>query len=117
MSLIPDKMKKQMKYLFLSLCFVLFVSTSNAQQDVSVSKKDFKSEKPGFSQAWGFLKDGDSYYSRQGVWYESALQEYLQAYSYDSRNAELNYKMGVCCLYSDSKEDALDYFLKALGNR
>ena len=107
-------MKNWMNHIFLSLCLFLSVSTSKAQQDVSVNRMDFKSEKPGFSQAWNFIKDGDSFFSKKGIWYQSALQEYLQAYAYDSRNAELNYKIGVCCLYSDYKEDAIDYFLKAI---
>ena len=107
-------MENQYKSLSLLLFLFLVISSSNAQQDVSVNKKDFKSDKPGFSQAWKFIKDGDSFYSEQGVWYASALQEYIQAYAYNSSNAELNYKMGVCCLYSDRKEDAIDYFLKAI---
>jgi outer membrane protein OmpA-like peptidoglycan-associated protein/tetratricopeptide (TPR) repeat protein len=111
--IIYEKMKNWLNTLTMFVFLFLFIVSSQAQQEVSVSRKDFKSDKQGFSQAWKFIKDGDSFYSEQGVWYKSALQDYLQAYSYNSRNAELNYKMGVCCLYSDKKEEAIDFFLKA----
>jgi outer membrane protein OmpA-like peptidoglycan-associated protein/tetratricopeptide (TPR) repeat protein len=94
--------------------FVLHASSLSAQMDVSISRKDFKTDKPGFDVAWKHVKDGDSYYNERGVWYAKALNEYTQAYAYNSTNAELNYKMGVSCLFSDKKDEAAEFFNKAI---
>jgi len=104
-----------MKYLHLSL-FLLILSTSslNAQMDVSVSKKEFNTNKPGSDEAWKHIKKGDSYYKKGGIWFADAFTEYKHAYVYNSNNAELNYKIGVSCLFSDNKDEASEYLLKAL---
>jgi tetratricopeptide (TPR) repeat protein len=86
----------------------------NAQTDVSIRKKDFKNNKPGFGDAWKHIADGDAYFGQKGVWYNDAYNEYLQALVYNSSNAELNYKTGVSALFSDKKEEAAGFFLKAL---
>jgi outer membrane protein OmpA-like peptidoglycan-associated protein len=82
--------------------------------DVSVRRRDFKTEKPGFEEAWKHIKKGDSYFKDRGVWYADALNEYTQAYTYNNMNAELNYKIGASCLFSDKKDEASDFFIKTL---
>jgi tetratricopeptide (TPR) repeat protein len=89
----------------------------SGQSDVTVSKREFKIDKPGFDAAWQHVKDGDSFYSKGGVWYSNAMIEYRAAYLYNSKNAELNYKLGVSCLYSDNKEISYEYLLKALAQK
>lgn len=104
-----------MKCLYNSLIiFFIYASSLPAQMKVTIDKKDFKTDKPGFDEVWKHIRKGDSYYNKRGVWYSNALDEYLMAYAYNSGNAELNYKTGVACLFSDKKEEASDYFLKAL---
>ena len=105
-----------MKYSFYTLAFILILSTSilNAQYDISVRKKDFKKDKQGFREAWKHVNAGDDYYSEKGVWYGSAYDEYLKAIAYNGSNPELNYKTGVAALFSDNKEEAADFFLKAI---
>jgi len=95
--------------------FLLSPLVVDAQTDVSVRKRDFKSEKEGFKEAWDFIAAGDSYYQKGGIWYASAFAEYLKAIQYNSSNPELNYKAGVSALYSDNKEKSADFFLKALS--
>jgi len=85
-----------------------------AQEDVTVRKKDFKAEKAGFKDAWGHLTTGDEYFMLKGALYGNAFDEYLKAVAYNSDNAELNYKTGVAALFSDNREDAAGFFLKAL---
>jgi outer membrane protein OmpA-like peptidoglycan-associated protein/tetratricopeptide (TPR) repeat protein len=87
--------------------------TLQAQMDVSIARREFKTEKPGFKDAWRHIKDGDSFFSKQGVWYSDALNEYTIACTYNNSNAELNYKTGVSCLFSDKKDEASDFFIKA----
>jgi len=97
--------------------FILFLLKSflvDGQTDVSIKRKDFKGDKQGFKEAWGHVKDGDSYFRIGGVWYELAYDEYIKALVYNNSNAQLNYKTGVSALYSDMKEEAAGFLLKAL---
>ena len=105
-----------MKYfLNLSVIFLfLFPLLMHAQEDISIKKKEFKSGKNGFSEAWKHVENGDAYYSDGAVFYRNALDEYLMAFIYNSTNAELNYKTGVSALLSDRKEEAAGFLLKAL---
>jgi outer membrane protein OmpA-like peptidoglycan-associated protein/tetratricopeptide (TPR) repeat protein len=96
---------------------LLISSTIQAQIDVSIRKNEFKNGKDGLKEAWKHIEDGDTYYSRKGVWYNNAYAEYLKAYAYNNKNAELNYKTGASALFSDSKQDAAGFLLKALEQK
>jgi outer membrane protein OmpA-like peptidoglycan-associated protein/tetratricopeptide (TPR) repeat protein len=104
-----------MRYYHYSLVIILLMYSSvlDAQTDVSIRRKDFKVAKEGFKEAWKHVGDGDSYYSKKGIWYGSAFDEYLKAIVYNNSNPELNYKTGVSALYSDKKEEAAGFLLKA----
>jgi hypothetical protein len=111
-------MKKQekMKRPYLVLIVLLFQSCLLlAQQDVVVSRKEFKTAQPGFDMAWKHIKDGNSFFSKRGIWYSRALEEYKVAYVYNKLNPELNYLIGVSALYSDSKEQAAEYLTSAFS--
>jgi outer membrane protein OmpA-like peptidoglycan-associated protein/tetratricopeptide (TPR) repeat protein len=105
-----------MRYSFISLIALFLLSSLvlRAQTDVSVHRKEFKNSKSGFEEAWKHVTDGDAYYSEKGVWYNDAFIEYLEALVYNSTNPELNYKTGVAALFSDKKEEAAGFFLKAI---
>jgi outer membrane protein OmpA-like peptidoglycan-associated protein/tetratricopeptide (TPR) repeat protein len=98
----------------LVVAFLLYSSVLEGQTDVSIKRRDFKVGKSGFDEAWKHVTDGNSYYIEQGVWYNSAFDEYIKALVYNNSNAELNYKTGVSALYSDKKEEAAGFFLKAI---
>ena len=49
-----------------------------------------------------------------GIWYGYAFDEYLKAIVYNNSNPELNYKTGVSALFSDKKEEAAGFLLKAI---
>ena len=105
-----------MRYFLYSVIAVLLLSSLaiDAQTDVSIRRRDFNINKPGFIEAWKHVVDGDAYYGEKGIWYNDAYNEYLQALVYNNSNAELNYKTGVSSLFSDKKEEAADFFLKAI---
>jgi tetratricopeptide (TPR) repeat protein len=85
-----------------------------AQTDPQIRKKQFENEKPGLKEAWGHVEAGNAYYSKKGVWYRKAYEEYLLAITYNHSNPQLNYKTGAACLFSDNKEEASGFLLKAL---
>jgi outer membrane protein OmpA-like peptidoglycan-associated protein len=103
-----------MKYIqLISIIFFLVTTTVYPQMSISVKRNEFKTEKPGFKESWKHIKHGNSYYKDGGVWYSDAFSEYQQAYAYNSDNAALNYKMGASCIFSDKKEEASGFLIKA----
>jgi outer membrane protein OmpA-like peptidoglycan-associated protein len=105
-----------MRYSLISLIAVFLLNSLvlDAQTDVSVRRKDFKINKSGFEEAWKHVLNGNAYFGEKGIWYNDAFNEYLQALVYNSANPELNYKTGVAALFSDKKEEAAGFFLKAI---
>lgn len=101
--------------IFFSVFFLLFFNIISAQQDVKIIKSEFKtSNNDGKTEALRNIKYGDYFYDQhtQGS-YNKALKFYLLASQYNSNNAELNYKIGVCYIESVSGLKALNYFKKA----
>ena len=93
--------------------FVLFTSATEAQTNVDIRRKEFKTEKAGFKEAWEHVEKGDEFFISKGIFYGYALDEYLRALDFNDSNPELNYKAGVSALLSDKKDAAADLFLKA----
>jgi outer membrane protein OmpA-like peptidoglycan-associated protein/tetratricopeptide (TPR) repeat protein len=105
-----------MRYYLQSLIVLFLLSSSaiEAQTDVTVRRKDFKVDKSGFDEAWKHVLAGDDYFDQKGIWYSNAFDEYIKAVVYNNSNPELNYKTGVSALFSDKKEEAAGFLLKAL---
>jgi outer membrane protein OmpA-like peptidoglycan-associated protein len=106
--------------LYLNLFFVMFLfcfTLSEAQTVVAVRRSEFKTGKSGFKDAWKHVTVGDKYFTAKGIWYSAAYDEYLKAIIYNNSNAELNYKTGISALFSDKKEEAAGFFLKALEKK
>jgi len=47
------------------------------------------------------IRMGNKSYRFGKATYREARESYLKAYRYNDKNAELNYKIGICYLYSD----------------
>ncbi len=85
-----------------------------SQEDVRISKATFKTGiETGFKEAWESVKNGDKNYRGGKGTYDLARDHYLYALQYNPENAALNYKLGVCYLYTDNKYEAISYLLKA----
>lgn len=105
-----------MRFKALSIIILaVFCSTLlSAQEVVIINKKEFKiKQKEGFKEAWKSIEEGDEYYDAGIGTFALARDHYLFADQYNPDNPELNYKIGICYLYSDDKFKALDYLLKA----
>lgn len=103
---------KALSIIIILLCCVPFV---DAQEEVTIKKKHFKlsHKKEGFKQAWKSIQEGDEFYDAGFGTFAVARDHYLFANQYNSNNAELNYKIGICYLYSDDKQEAISYLQKA----
>ena len=100
----------------LSIIVLLFfcIPFLMAQEEVTIVKKEFKiKQKEGFKEAWKSIESGDEYFEAGLGTYALARDHYLFADQYNPDNPELNYKIGVCYLYSDDKQLAIEYLLKA----
>lgn len=102
--------------LYVIVMLILVMPNSNlfGQQQVEINKKEFKHSKNGYKEALNSIKKADSYY-QIGIpgAYRIALKDYLEAYTYNQNNAELNYKIGACYLHSTEKSRALSFLQKA----
>ena len=102
------------KYLQIALAAVLFLPLSlEGQLNVAILKKDFRTDMSGFEAAWKNISDGDNFYAGKGIWYGYAFEEYRKAMAYNNSNPQLNYKTGASALFSDKKDEAAFYLIKA----
>jgi tetratricopeptide (TPR) repeat protein len=119
-----------MKILRLLLILISYIFISNhvlfSQEKVRIQRSEFRVKEDGFKEAWKAIRKGNRKY-RSGVstyrfvnkpnfgteTFRFARDFYLDAYKYNEKNAELNYKIGVCYLYSDDKLMAIKYLKKA----
>jgi len=85
-----------------------------AQHFVKVSKSEFKTENEAeFEEAWKSIRQGDKLFKEGKGTYRDAREYYLFANNYNDQNAELNYKIGVCYLFSDDKFESIKYLRNA----
>jgi outer membrane protein OmpA-like peptidoglycan-associated protein len=103
-----------MRFYLICLITITLLSSVQAQTNISISRNNFDNKKPGFKEAWSHVKNGDAFFNKKGIWYNDAFNEYLIASVYNSSCAELNYKTGIAALFSDNKEEAAGFFLKAI---
>ena len=103
-----------LKWLNTVIISLFLVSLLWSQEDVNISRKHFKTGIDiGFDEAWKSIKEGDKQYKAGKGTYDIARDHYLFAQQYNSENSQLNYKLGVCFLFTDHKYKAIDYLQKA----
>ncbi|HOB77387.1 MAG: OmpA family protein [Bacteroidales bacterium] len=99
-------------YLLSILLFTLIFNTNLFSQDIAFSSNYFPNN-PGLKEAKKNIKNGNSLFIKGEGYYTEALEYYLKANQFNSDNAELNYKIGICYLYSADIEKALEHIEKA----
>ncbi len=96
------------------IVILLAGSSLFAQEEVKIRKGQFRTGiETGFKEAWKSIREADRYYSEGVGTYGLARDLYLYANQYNPANAELNYKIGACYLFTDDKYVAIDYLLEA----
>ena len=85
--------------------------------ELKIKKSEFKTEQEeGFKEAWRSVREGNFNYESGIGTYAQARDHYLFAHQYNSNNNVLNFRIGVCYLYTDDKYEALKYLRKAYDN-
>ncbi len=105
-------MKVKSVFLFLAI-FLLGNLSITAQQKAKIKKSEFKIINTGFKDAWKAVRLGNKYFDEGPGTYRDARKAYLKAYRYNPNNAELNYMIGVCFIYSDDKFESIKYLKKS----
>ncbi len=98
--------------LFLSILILSPVSII-AQEYPKIRKSEFKIITTGFKEAWKAVRLGNKYFEEGLGTYREARKEYLKAYRYNPNNAELNYMIGLCYLFTDDKFESIKYLKKS----
>ena len=102
-----------MRKLFLLILIASLVYSTHAQSDPKIKRNKFFAGKEGFREAWKCVKKGNEFYKKGKGYFQDARQLYLGAYNYNPLVPELNYKLGICYLYTDDKFQAIEYLRSA----
>lgn len=116
----------------LLVVFIFCMGNAFGQQNVEFKKENFKDKKdqfreavdnlekgkeifdPAFSNLQKFYKGNDDELKNAAPYFPLALPFYLKAQDFNPNNAALNFKIGLCYLYSPFKWKALPFFEKAV---
>jgi hypothetical protein len=103
-------MSKSLKHI-LSLSLLLIVANAFGQdKDIPFDKRLFEDRKEEFDIAVKEIRDGDLHFYDGGTSdLAIALSHFLKAQEFNPYSSILNYKIGVCYLYSNQKFRSLDY--------
>ncbi len=106
-------MIKRILFILLFIQALQFVPLQAQVNPLRIKRKEFKKQEYGFKDAWLNVKDGNYYFSLGSGSYREAREYYLKAYGYNPDNAELNYMIGRCYLFTDNKFESIKYIQKA----
>ena len=100
-----------MKKIISSILLTITVLCSFGQdKDIPFDKRLFPDDKVGFIAAVKDIKQGDFYFfDGNKTDLNSALYHYMRAQEFNPYSSVLNYKLGICYLYSNQKFNSLDY--------
>jgi len=106
-------MIKRILIILLLIEAVQFSSVHAQVNPLKIKRREFKKQEYGFKDAWLNVKDGNYFFSLGSGSYREAREYYLKAYGYNPDNAELNYMVGRCYLFTDNKFESIKYIKKA----
>ncbi|MFH1003937.1 MAG: OmpA family protein [Bacteroidota bacterium] len=84
-----------------------------AAQNIGFTQNNFVNNENGLKEAQSNIKKGDGFFNGGTLYYKRSLEYYLKANAFNPENALLNYKIGVCYLYSAFKQNAIQHLEKA----
>ncbi len=96
------------KYPFIFL-LLFSIAVAHAQENPKIDKKTFFNSAEGIEKAKKDLQTADKYYNKGYGTFDEALKNYLEVYQYNPASNELNYKIGVCYLWTSDRKASLQY--------
>jgi len=114
MNVTTDMRATAKKWVITTLCILTALGHLWSQENVKISSKSYNTGiETGYKEAWESVKEGDRNFKEGRGTYTIARDHYLYALQYNPDHAALNYKLGICYLYTDKKYEAIDYLLRA----
>lgn len=102
------------KYIGAITVLMLMATSLSAQRNVAFDKSNFPDRRDDLKVAQKAIKDGDKIMSEGNEhFFVDAIPFYELAHDFNPDNAELNFRLGVCYLFSLKKTRCLRYFEKA----
>jgi outer membrane protein OmpA-like peptidoglycan-associated protein len=106
-------MKKGIIYNLITIFFCLAISFVSNAQSVDFTNNNFRNNKKGLREAKRNIKLGDEMFALGRGRYIDAIYFYRQANQFNPNNAELNFRIGQCMLFTPEKEQATVFLEKA----
>ena len=91
----------------------LFFFHEGISQNIAFTKENFPGKDDELKTALNNIKKGDDIFKAGTFMYPKSLELYLKANEFNRENAELNFKIGVCYLFSSFKNKSGYYLEKA----
>ncbi|MBL7897435.1 MAG: PD40 domain-containing protein [Crocinitomicaceae bacterium] len=99
-----------MKKLLVVITVLVVFNSVGQDKDIPFDKRLFEDRKEEFDKAVAEIKEGDFYfYDGASSDLSLALDHYLKAQAFNPYSSMLNFKVGVCYLYSNQKFRSLQY--------
>ena len=98
----------KLKQILLLFCLILMGQAFTQDSDIPFDKRLFTHNKLGFENAVKEIKLGDFYFfDGRDEFLKEALNHFLKAQEFNPYSSILNYKIGICYLYSTDKSESL----------
>ena len=77
-------------------------------QNIEFTKSNFPNKKKELKAALKDIKEGDKLFIQGPGMYLEAIEYYFKAYEFNPNNAEINYKIGTCYLFTIDKTNLIN---------
>lgn len=101
------------KNYFLIILGIIISFSVHSQENPKVDTKSLFSSEVGVVSAKKNFKIAEKYFKQGRGTYDEALKHYLKVYEYNSNSHVLNYKIGICYVWTSDKKASLKYFLES----
>ncbi len=99
---------------FLLVLLICFAAKTKAQEFKKIIKKEFRKTEEGFGDAWKDLKRGDKEFKKGKQAYKNAIPFYTNVLKYNSEDAQIQYRIGLCYLYKKNILKSIIHLEKAI---
>jgi len=98
------------KFIALIFCLTFGYSALSQDKDIPFDKRLFEDQKEAFETAAKEINLGDFYFfDGRDEFLMEALSHFEKAQKFNPHSSILNYKIGICYLYSSNKSESLKY--------
>jgi outer membrane protein OmpA-like peptidoglycan-associated protein len=102
---------KKTALIYIVLFSIIFSATA---QNVEFTKDNFPTKKKELKEIQKEIKEGDKLFIQGKGMYLEAIEYFIKAYNFNPDNADINYKIGKCYLFTVDKIKAADFLNRAI---